>query len=92
MNMTQRKSKMVSFRLSPEEYRKLNDACELQGLGSISELARAALQRLMLNGSVQLPVSVAEAGLAAELSDLRHRVQSLSADIDRLAARLQQAK
>ncbi|MBL8210407.1 MAG: hypothetical protein JNK87_06835 [Bryobacterales bacterium] len=85
--MMQRKSKMVSFRLSPEEYRKLNDACELQGLGSISELARAALQRLMTNGTVNLPL--AENSLAAEITDLRSRVQSLSADIDRLAARLQ---
>ncbi len=86
----QRKTKMVSFRLSPEEYRKLNDACELQGLGSISELARIALQRMVVNGIVHLPAE--ETSLAAEITELQQRVQSLSADIDRLAARLRLPK
>lgn len=81
---------MVSFRLSPEEYRKLNDACELQGLGSISELARIALQRMVVNGIVHLPAE--ETSLAAEITELQQRVQSLSADIDRLAARLRLPK
>ena len=38
---------MVSFRVSPEEYRSLCQACSAQGLRSVSELARAAVQTMI---------------------------------------------
>jgi hypothetical protein len=88
INMMQRKSKIVSFRLSPEEYRRLNAACELQGIGSISELARTALQPLMTPPASNGHGVPEEISLTHKLDDLLDRVQSLSAEIERLAGRL----
>lgn len=39
------RTKLISFRLSEEEYEKLQGACVAEGARSISEFARAALQR-----------------------------------------------
>ena len=47
--MIDRRSKMVSFRLSWEEYKALQQACSTAGVRSLSELARAAMQHL-ING------------------------------------------
>jgi|GEM_PF-588760 len=39
------RTKLISFRLSEEEYEKLHVACVAEGARSISEFARMALQR-----------------------------------------------
>src|SRR5262245_20013288 len=43
--MLKRRTKLVSFRLSDEEYESLQGACVAEGARSISDFARAALQR-----------------------------------------------
>ena len=45
MAILKRRTKLVSFRLSAEEYEKLQGACAAEGARSISDFARAALQR-----------------------------------------------
>jgi hypothetical protein len=45
MSVVKRRSKLVSFRVSDEEYEKLQGACMAEGARSISEFARSALQR-----------------------------------------------
>jgi hypothetical protein len=74
-----RKSKMVSFRVSPHEYDKLREACVTRGAGSVSELARAAL------GHIIIAAVPASRSLDEQLQDLRDRVQTITLDIDRLA-------
>jgi Arc/MetJ-type ribon-helix-helix transcriptional regulator len=69
---------MVSFRVSPEEYRSLCQACSAQGVRSVSELARAAVQMLIK------AKTVSEA-FDDQLQDLRTRVQFLSAELERLS-------
>jgi hypothetical protein len=78
MNLTIRKSKMISFRLSPEEYQTLKDTCELQGVRSISDLARTAMQTLIASGWRPVPLS-------DEVRDLRNRVRMLSLQLDQLS-------
>ena len=73
-----RKSKMVSFRVSPAEYAKLREACVTCGAGSVSGLARAALDHIIMAGA---PTS---RSFGEQLQDLRDRVQILTLDIDRL--------
>ncbi len=58
---------MVSFRLSPEEYRQLRDACATQGVRSVSELARAAMQGLIAPDGRAVP-------LHTQVQELRDRV------------------
>jgi hypothetical protein len=76
-----RKSKMISFRLSPEEYQRLRETCELQGIRSLSDLARTAMQELIASGWQPVPLS-------DEVRDLRHRVRTLSLQMDRLSHKL----
>ncbi|MGD0296109.1 MAG: hypothetical protein ABSE86_03280 [Bryobacteraceae bacterium] len=78
MSLTIRKSKMISFRLSPEEYQTLKDTCELEGVRSISDLARTAMQKWIAFGWQSVPLS-------DEVRDLRNRVRMLSLEVDRLS-------
>ncbi len=82
MNMMDRKSKMVSFRLSPEEYRQLRDACITQGIRSVSELARTAMQGLMVSTGEAVPLHL-------QIQELRNRVTVLAEQIDHLARQVE---
>ena len=79
--MIRRKTKMISFRISPDEYHKLRDACMSQGVSSVSELARAAVDTILKHNGSPKPVS-------EQLADLRERVETLAADIEHLARNL----
>ncbi|MEQ1885617.1 MAG: hypothetical protein ABL967_11190 [Bryobacteraceae bacterium] len=74
------KTKMVSFRLSPDEYHLCRKACDTHGARNISELARAALQQLIVEPH---PSTNAD-----RVRELQERVRVLSADLDRYAAEL----
>jgi hypothetical protein len=73
---------MVSFRVSPEEYRGLCQACATQGVRSVSELARAAMQLLIANNSVKVT-------LQYEVQELLTRVQYLSTELERLSRQVE---
>lgn len=78
MSLAIRRSKMISFRLSPEEYETLQAACAEQRVRSISDLARMAMQRVVLPRSPADP-------LTDEVRDLRDRVRLLTFELDRLS-------
>ena len=73
-----RKSKMISFRLSPEEYVSLQTACALKGVRSVSDLARTAVQRMIASSEGVDPV-------IDEVRSLQHRIRLISAELERLA-------
>jgi hypothetical protein len=74
-----KKSKMISFRLSGEEYRLLQGACSKTGARSVSELARAAMQRIILEDGFQ-----AESP-ETELRELKVKFNVLAAEVERLS-------
>jgi chromosome segregation ATPase len=81
--MVDRRSKMVSFRLSWEEYKAYREACAAAGVRSLSELARAAMQNLITsrsNGN----------SLDDQVGELRHQVAQLSREVERIARRVDQ--
>ena len=78
MNPLIRKSKMISIRLSPQEYRTFQNACVEKGVRSISDLARTAIQQLIGSNGQAEPVS-------DEVRNLRDRVQVISVELDRLS-------
>jgi hypothetical protein len=78
MGVAVRKSKMVSFRLSPADYLRFRAICEQRGVDSLSDLARLAMERFA--ASKDQPDSV-----SSELLDLRSQVRSLSVELDRIA-------
>lgn len=67
-----RRSRMVSFRLSPEEYARLQSVCSSQGIRSLSDLARTAMQRL-----IETP--------SDEIGDLRSQMKSLTLELERIS-------
>lgn len=73
---TGRRDKMISFRLSNEEYDAYRDACSKVGIRSLSELARAGMQQFFSNHS--------GGGVDDKLRDLRQRIQFLSLELERI--------
>jgi len=77
-----RRSKMVSFRLSLEEYARFQTICEARGIRSLSDLARTAVQNL---GATKERIDP----LWNEIGILRHQIRALSAELDRLSRALE---
>lgn len=65
-----RKSKMVSFRISPEEYERLRLFCSSQGQRSVSDFARLAVTRML--------ESPGGPTLASRLAEVEGRVDLLT--------------
>lgn len=80
MVATHRKTKMVSFRLSNDEYHLLQGACEKSGARSVSELARSAMQRIILDTGAAGTDSA-----EANLRQLQIRLDILTTEVDRLS-------
>jgi hypothetical protein len=72
------KSKMVSFRLSPEEYSRYCSACPAVGARSLSELARVAIERLTAIPGASPSVDI-------QMRALNSKVQMLAAELERLS-------
>ena len=73
---------MISFRLSPGEYESLQNLCAAQGIRSLSDLARTAMQRLSTAKTQGDP-------LWHEVGGLRNEIRSLSVEVDRLSRMLE---
>jgi len=80
-NMNTSRSKMVSFRLSPEEYQYYRHACASVGVRSLSELAREAIHQLVGMRQDNAP-------LDNQVIYLRDRLRFLSREVEGLAGRL----
>ena len=70
---------MISFRLSSREYKQFRDFCVAQGVLSISELVRAAVNKLVTDPSFGV-----ENVLEARVSDLEGQLHTLSLELKRL--------
>jgi hypothetical protein len=84
MKTLARKSKMVSFRLKPEEYQKFLNTCETLGVPSVSELARTAVCHLNATGQ---PPTVEN--LCTQIQELRDQLSVLTSEIIRLAQHIE---
>jgi len=72
------KSKIVSFRLSAEEYARVRKAADAIGASNLSLLARMGLQRLIEEESGG-PSSLDE-----QVRALRTRIEDLAGEVERL--------
>ena len=84
MTVLKRRSRMVSFRLSEEEYEGLKHICIAVGARSLSDVARDAVQRLLESGSSP------RKDLNAEFEVLTGRMEVLDREVKRLAHLLDQ--
>jgi hypothetical protein len=74
-----KKSKMVSFRLSGDEYKLLQSACSKSGARSVSELARAAMQKIILEDGFT------SASTDGDIRELKIKFNVLAAELERLS-------
>ncbi len=73
------RSRMISFRLTAEEYDRFRELCYSTGIRSVSEMARAAIN-MMLSQPSRAP----QEALEARVSDLESRLHLLSLEIKKL--------
>jgi|SRR5690348_12857562 transcriptional regulator GlxA family with amidase domain len=85
MTVLKRRSRMVSFRLSDEEYEGLKHICIAVGARSLSDVARDAVHRLL--GSAAEPKTNWESQLAA----LSGRMDALDREVKRLISLMEQS-
>jgi hypothetical protein len=85
MGVSVRKSKMVSFRLSPSDYLRFREVCAARGVHSISDLARIAMDSFASSQSSPDPMS-------SEIRDLRSQVRAIENELDRLSQLVEAGK
>lgn len=73
------RNKMISFRLSEEEYDRFRDLCFTRGIRSVSELARTAINMLL-----QQPDRAPHESLESRVADIEGRVHMLALELKRL--------
>jgi len=73
------RSRMISFRLTAEEYDRFRELCYTQGIRSVSEMARSAIN-MMLSQPSRAP----QEALETRVSELESRLHLLSLEIKKL--------
>ncbi len=72
---------MISFRLSAEEYNQFRELCYAQGIRSVSELARAAVSKLVKDPD---PVQMTSQAIETRITSLEGQIQILTLELRRL--------
>jgi hypothetical protein len=85
MTVLKPRSRMISIRLSEEEYAGLKQLCAVTGARSVSDLTRDAM-RVVLNGVNRDDV------LGLRLDEFRSQLKNLDRKIDKLAAGISSIK
>ena len=77
MAVSNRRSRMISFRLSEQEYEGLLNLCSVSGARSLSDLTRSTVQSLLPGGENH--------GLATVVKQLQARMTELDLEVKQLA-------
>ena len=77
MSVLKRRSRMISFRISEDEYAGWKNLCINLGARSVSDMARDAVQRLITHTSPNNYLETA-------VQDLQHKVEVLDSEVKRL--------
>ena len=80
MSVIRRKTRTISIRLSDDEYGALRTVCESQGVRSLSDFARLAIENLIVGGGLPGQMTV-----QTRLDALHSRVDVLDLAVERLA-------
>jgi hypothetical protein len=70
---------MISFRLTAEEYDRFRELCYSNGIRSVSEMARTAINMMLAQ-----PTRAPQGALEARVSDLESRLHLLSLEMKKL--------
>jgi hypothetical protein len=80
MSVIRRKTRTISIRLSDDEYGALREVCQSQGVRSLSDFARLAIENLIVGGGLPAQFTV-----QSRLDALNTRVEVLDLAVERLA-------
>ena len=80
MSVIRRKTRTISIRLSDDEYGALKNVCESQGVRSLSDFARVAIENLIVGGGVPARITV-----QSRLDALNTRIDVLDLAVEKLA-------
>lgn len=78
-----RKSKMVSFRISMEDYEKLRIFCISKGQRSVSDLARMAVNVVMEKGGAP--------SLESRVADVEGRIHFITSELLRMSGHISES-
>lgn len=82
MSVIKRKTRMLSIRLSEDEYERLKQLCVSEGARSISDLTRSAVQRMLDPAAGQAPGGQ----LVERMQELDGMVRVLNQEVRRLSS------
>lgn len=75
------RSRMISVRLSEDEYAALRRLCQATGARSVSDLTRDAMRGLIENGTREDALGTRMEEFRAQMKSLDHKIESLAAEI-----------
>jgi Arc/MetJ-type ribon-helix-helix transcriptional regulator len=75
------RSRMISVRLSEDEYAALRRLCQNTGARSVSDLTRDAMRGLLENGTREEALGSRMEEFRAQMKSLDHRIESLAAEV-----------
>lgn len=82
MSILKPRNRLVYFRVSEDEFQRLNQIRETTGARSLSDLARSAMQTIMQDGTSSAGrLSERMTVLETIMNDLNHKVQQLAASL-----------
>lgn len=84
MTVFKPRSRMISIRLSDEEYSGLKRLCIAKGARSVSDLARTAMSELLTEGL--------EVRIGTRVDEVRLQISALDRKVDEICARLSPSK
>jgi hypothetical protein len=85
MTVLKPRTRMISVRLSEEEYMALMRLCSITGARSVSDLTRDSM-RVLLNGANR------ESEFGMHMDEFRSEIRSLNRKIEQLAAEISSSK
>jgi hypothetical protein len=74
------RSRVISIRLTVDEYTCFRELCFAHGIRTLSEMARAAMQKMLLQSSSPSP----QGSMETRLAQLEGRLHLLSLEVKRL--------
>jgi len=81
MTVLNPRSRMISIRLSEEEYSALRRLCSVTGARSVSDLTRDAMRALLNGAEREDPVGNQVDEFRAEIRGMDRKIEQLAADI-----------
>jgi len=88
MSVLKRRSRMISFRVSEDEYAGLKNLCVDKGARSVSDMARDAVHRLIFNHSWPNNQAWPNHQLETVIQVLQGRIEALDLEVKRLGTAL----